>query len=152
MVKNLLGQGQLLRRLRLRLRAATAVEPCPREDGSHVGVPEQHVAVVAAGGQMAADEAEAGSLQHEPDGHRPLCTHRARSWIMRCGELVAFACPYVRTYLVAQQAEDAGTDAGDGKVAADVLAEGAPRPDRDEDADHLLARDAPEHVLVLAPF
>jgi hypothetical protein len=71
---------------------------------------------------------------------------------MRCGELVAFACPYVRTYLVAQQAEDAGTDAGDGKVAADVLAEGAPRPDRDEDADHLLARDAPEHVLVLAPF
>jgi hypothetical protein len=58
--------------------------------------------------------------------------------------------PYV-TYLVAQQAEDAGTNAGDGEVA-DVPAEGAPRPDRHEDADHLLARDAPEHILLLAPL
>lgn len=46
---------------------------------------------------MTADEAEARSLQREPDGHRPL---------------------------VAQQAEDAGTNAGDGEVA-DVPAEGA---------------------------
>jgi hypothetical protein len=51
-------------------------------------------------------------------------------------------------YLVAEPAEDAGADAGEAGVA-DVPAEGAPHPDRDEDADHLLARDAPERNLLL---
>jgi hypothetical protein len=49
-------------------------------------------------------------------------------------------------YLVAEPAEDAGADGGDAGVA-DVPAEAAPRPHGDEDADHLLAHDAPEHAL-----
>ena len=49
-------------------------------------------------------------------------------------------------YLVAEPAEDAGADGGDAGVA-DVPAEAAPRPHGDEDADHLLAHDAPERAL-----
>ena len=32
---------------------------------------------------------------------------------------------------------------------ADVAVEAAPHPDREEDADHLLARDAPELLLLM---
>lgn len=51
----------------------------------------------------------------------------------------------IASYLVAEPAEDAGADAAHAGVA-DVPAEAAPRPDRHEDSDHLLAHEAPERA------
>jgi hypothetical protein len=145
MVKNLLGHFTRCPR------AAGVEEARPREDVRRVGVPALRVAVLAAGGQVAADEAEARVVQQEPDRHRAL----RRSVRTPSGEwpcflfLLRFTVP-VRgdsaAYLVAEPAKDAGADGGDAGVA-DVPAEAAPRPDGDEDADHLLAHDAPEHAL-----
>jgi hypothetical protein len=83
------------------------------EDLGDVGVAAQLVALLLAGGQVAADEAEAGAVQRHADGNAAL---------------------------VAEPAHDAPADAVDAEVA-DVLHQLPLHPHRQEQPHHLLAPD-----------
>ena len=94
-------------------RAAGAREVRALEDLGDVGVAPQLVAFLLAGGEVAADEAEAGVVQRHADGDAAL---------------------------VAEPPHDAAPDAVHPEVA-DVLDELLPHPHRQEEPHHLLARD-----------